>query len=158
MIARRAGVRPLSSRSFVCCLVLLSLEGCGSEDNGVLVPVVGTLTYNDKPLTKGEINFIPEKGGGARGAHGTINEDGRYTLSSYGVDDGAHPGKYKVTILSRGEDLPVPAKKKKQMMEEDMQGSGKLLIPAKYANPTQSGLTADVVVGTANEFNFSLKD
>jgi len=140
-----------------CCIASLSLAGCSGEDNGVLVPVSGTVTYKGAPLTKGEINFIPEQAA-ARGARGTIGEDGRFTLSSYGVDDGAHPGKYKVTIISRGDDLPIPAKKKGKMMEEDMQGTGKLLIPSKYTMPMTSNLSAEVVDGGSNDIKFDLKD
>lgn len=141
-----------------CCLLSLPLAGCGGEDNGTLVPVSGTVTYNGSPLTKGEIQFIPAQASGARGAQGAIGEDGRYALSSYGLNDGAHPGKYNVTIIARGEDLPIPKKKKGQMMEEDMQGSGKLLIPKKYGVAKDSGLSADVTVGGINEFKFDLKD
>lgn len=140
-----------------CCIATVSLAGCSGEDNGILVPVTGTVTYKGAPLTKGEINFVPEQGG-ARGARGTIGEDGRFTLSSYGVDDGAHPGKYKVTVISRGDDLPIPAKKKGKMMEEDMQGSGKLLIPLKFTMPMTSGLSAEVVASGSNDIKLDLKD
>jgi hypothetical protein len=144
--------------ALLACGIMLLTAGCGGEDNGVLVPVSGTVTYNGSPLTKGEIQFIPEQATGARGAQGNIQEDGSYSLSSYGLNDGAHPGKYKVTVIARGPDLPIPKKKKGQMMEEDMQGSGKLLIPKKYGFAAQSGLTADVVAGGGNQFKFDLKD
>lgn len=144
------------STFFSCCFGLAVLSGCGGEDNGVLIPVSGTVTYKGAPLTKGEVNFIPVATTG-RGAHGTIGEDGRFTLSSYGVDDGAHPGKYKVTVISRGDDLPIPAKKKGKMMEEDMQGTGKLLIPSKYTQPMTSDLDADVPTVGTSDFKFDLK-
>ncbi len=141
----------------VCFIIAGSLAGCGDEGNGVLVPVTGKVTYKGQPLTRGEVNFIPEQAG-SRGARGTIGEDGHFTLSSYGVNDGAHPGKYKVTIVSRGDDLPIPAKKKGRMMEEDMQGSGKLLIPQKYTQPMTSGLSKEIAVEGEHDFTFDLTD
>ena len=63
-----------------------------------------------------------------------------------------------MSIISRGEDLPIPKKKKGRMMEEDMQGSGPLLIPKKYGFAKESGLNAEVTVGGTNVFKFDLKD
>jgi len=98
----------------------------------------------------------PRWPGIVRGGHATIDEQGGYILGTYDVGDGAYVGKYKVTIISRGPDLPIPPRKKGKMLEEDMQGSGKPLIPARYSNPMTSGLSAEVVKDKPNEINFDL--
>jgi hypothetical protein len=136
---------------------LLALSGCGGGVEGI-TPVHGTVTYKGQPLTEGEVNFVPDGGGPARGARGLLDSSGYYTLGTFDAADGAYAGKYKVTVIARGPDLPVPARKKGKMMEEDMQGSGKPLIPRRYFNPTTSQLSAEVVDGKTNEINFELKD
>ena len=134
-------------------LTLGSLStGCG-DPNGAIA-VSGTVTYQGKPVV-GEIQFVPETAG-TRSAIGALDSSGRFRLSSFGTNDGALPGKYKVAVISRGPDKPVPAKKKGKMMEEDMQGSGDELIPKKYFIAETSGLTAEVSA-SSRDFTFDLK-
>src|SRR4051812_32223503 len=78
--------------------------GCGGGDPeaGQVVPVSGTVTYMDKPVAKGSILFQPEKG---RAAQGTV-ENGKFTLSTYGENDGALPGKHKVALIATEEVAP----------------------------------------------------
>ena len=127
--------------------------GCG-DPNGVIA-VSGTVTYGGKPVV-GEIQFIPEKAG-TRSATGSLDSAGYFRLSSFGSNDGALPGKYKVAVISQGPDKPVPAKKKGKMMDEDMQGSGDALIPKKYLNAATSGLAAEVS-SSSHAFAFDLPD
>ena len=77
------------------------MTSCGGTDDGLgkRFPVSGTVTYNGKPLEKGAISFVPEDRGGI-GATGSI-ENGSYTLSTGGNNDGARAGKYKVTITAK---------------------------------------------------------
>ena len=71
------------------------LSGCGGGDaNERTVPVSGTLTVEGKPVAKGTIHFHPAKGRPASG----IVKDGKFTLSTYGEDDGVIPGKNKVAL------------------------------------------------------------
>ena len=135
--------------------LMISMAGCWGDDNGVLVPVSGTVTCNGESLSTGEINFVPEQTT-ARGAHGVILPDGSFKLSSYGIEDGAHPGKYKVTVIARGEDIASPENLKGSMMEEDMQGTGRYLVPTKYTSSTTTDLVADVSVSSSNHFAFKL--
>ena len=62
-------------------------------------PVSGTVTYRDQPVKHGQIHFLPETVGG-RSATGVI-EDGWYSLTTMVPNDGAVPGKYQVTIVSK---------------------------------------------------------
>ena len=76
------------------------MTSCGTDDGlGKRYPVSGTVTYNGKPLEKGKISFVPEDPKNV-GASGAI-ENGSYTLSTGGQDDGARAGKYKVTITAK---------------------------------------------------------
>jgi hypothetical protein len=140
---------------FTMAMALLCMVGCGN--NHGCVPVGGTVSYKGKPVTEGEVSFIPVEGDGRTG-RGEISSSGVYQLTSFNPGDGVVPGKYKVSVVSRGPDKPVPAKKKGWMMEEDMQGSGDPLIPAKYFMPETSGLDREVSAGKANSFDFELTD
>ena len=80
---------------------LLVMASCGTDDGlGKRYPVSGTVTYNGKPLEKGEISFVTEDLTKNFGATGIIT-NGSYTLSTGGNDDGAQAGKYKVTITAK---------------------------------------------------------
>ena len=69
----------------------LVLASCGSDDGlGKRYPVSGTVTYNGKPLEKGDISFVAEDAKANIGASGRIT-DGAYSLSTGGNDDGRRP-------------------------------------------------------------------
>ena len=131
------------------------LVGCGGEPG--LVTVTGKVTYKGQPVAKGQIYFTPEKGS-ARAAESPLDASGTYRLGTFDVGDGAYPGRYQVSIVSRGEDKEKPAgKKAKAVMDEDMQGTGEPLIPKKYFSPETSRLNADVPEG-GGAFDFDLTD
>jgi hypothetical protein len=149
--------------------VALSLASCGGEGDafGKRYPVSGTVTYNGQPLEKGAISFVPETGAGATG----IIEKGSYALSTGGEQDGAMPGKYKVTITAR-EDSEALAKaefaKVSKRPESEITaiprqflanaaGSAKSLIPAGYGDVRSTSLTAEVKAET-NTFPFTISD
>ena len=140
--------------------------GCG-DDTGLdkRYPVSGTVTYNHKPLEKGQISFIPTDPS-KRPANGTI-VDGRYTLTTATSGDGALPGTYKVSIVSkqiRPEDeakiKETPVKTggtPRQQLTGRAAARAKDLIPAKYMSPRSTPLTREVKAET-NRFDFELED
>ncbi len=69
------------------CLSLLLPVGC--SDNG-LVEVTGQVTFDDKPLEKGTISFLPADGKGPSAA--AVIEQGAYSVK-------VAPGAKKVEIL-----------------------------------------------------------
>src|SRR5262245_22519133 len=92
----------------------------GCSDNSGLprrYPVSGTVTYNGKLLKKGNINFAPD-GPGGRAAGGTIT-DGKYSLTTQDPDDGAVPGKYKVSVVAKATDTSQVDLKIKGAVTED---------------------------------------
>ena len=134
----------------------LGSAGCGGGEPGV-IPVSGRITYKGEPVTTGEVYFSPESSSN-RGAQGTLDSNGNYTLGTFSANDGAYAGTYKVSVVSRGPDKPIPAKKVGKVLEEDMQGTGDPLIPQKYFTPDASGLKAEVTDGGSNTFDFDLTD
>jgi hypothetical protein len=134
--------RPL--RGLIVLVTLAcGLAGCDSDPTAVsAVPAAGTVTYKSKPLAKGTIQFVPEVG---RPASGEI-VDGKFTLSTYGTDDGAIPGKHKVAVTSATE-------------EKTKDGDTRLkhLIPEAYSGPDSSGLVIEIPKRGITKIEIELK-
>jgi hypothetical protein len=96
------------------------------------------VTVHGKPLPEGTILFVPQ--GGPAGVS-NLNEDGSYRILSRKPGDGALIGVHKVAIIPpvRGKVANAPK------------------VPAKYRDPSTSGLTAEVKKGE-NILNFDLTD
>jgi hypothetical protein len=125
-------------------LLLLSvfLTGCGGPH---AASVTGTVVYDGQPLTTGAVVFQPVHDGPI--AIGDIQSDGSYTLS-VGDAAGVDPGDYRVTVAASE---PMP-----EATPENPQPLPKSLIPARYSNADQSGLTFKVEPGS-NRFDIKLE-
>jgi hypothetical protein len=109
------------------------LTGCGGSDAPVADSLLrGTVTVNNKPVTTGTVTAYK---GGSKVMESGINPDGTYEF--------ANPagGEYQLTVT--GTDTPTPY------------GKG-VKIPARYADPAQSGLTATVTAGQKNTKDLAL--
>jgi hypothetical protein len=101
------GVRPLAVHAAFFVLAML-LAGCGTS--GIYAVRGQIVDKNGNPvetLKGGAIAFehLDKKGG----AHGTIDEKGRFTLSTERPGDGAYEGKHKVVITRpRGASPEMP--------------------------------------------------
>lgn len=127
------------------------LSGCGSEGTADTEPVTGTVTYNGAPVADASVTFTPEKG---RPATGITDAAGKFTLTTFAKDDGAVPGKHKVAVAPNASQIaPMPG-----TPEAAAAAAGKPPFPARYSNPEQSGLTAEVKAGGDNDFTFPLTD
>ena len=90
------------------CIVLaaatvLPCWGCKTNEGphiGSTVPVKGKITYQGKPISQGRIIFEPTDA--SRPAHGTINKDGTFELSTFKHGDGAVPGTHRITVEGAG--------------------------------------------------------
>lgn len=132
--------------------ISVTLVGCGGSDGRL--GLKGTVTLDGQPLTEGAIVFIPEPGTQGPAAGGKI-VDGQFTVAAAkGTMTGAF--RVKITALRKtGKKVFDPT--------AQMQGSGardelvdelKQYIPARYNS--KSELTADVVDGGKNRFEFAL--
>jgi hypothetical protein len=122
------------------CLVVC---GCGQDANAPkLVPVSGTVTLDDKPLSGAVLTFTPTgdtRGGGATGRTGP---DGKYTLKEPRGGSGAVAGAYKVVISKRvmpdGSDVPA------DYNVPEMDSPARETLPAHYSSPEQTTLIKTV--------------
>jgi hypothetical protein len=58
------------------------------------------MTYDGKPAAGARVFLYPEDEEFTPGLqpHGTVGEDGTYHITTYRRNDGAAPGKYKITV------------------------------------------------------------
>lgn len=139
-------------RSVFCLLALATLAisvGCsGAAGTSPTAPVTGVVTYKGAPVANASVTFTPASG---RPANGVTDASGKYTLSTFGNQDGAVLGTHKVTITSAAESPPMPG------TPEAASYVPPATFPAKYGDATLSGFTADVKSGS-NTFNFDMVD
>ncbi|WP_406694704.1 hypothetical protein V5E97_26990 [Singulisphaera sp. Ch08] len=168
LIHRILSVRPALFVA-LASLIVMGL-GCG-DDSGVATryPVSGKVTYKGAPIKKASINLVPNDPEG-RPAGGKV-VDGEYVLTTVNTDDGAIPGKYKVTIDDRELDADAmrasadaEAKKKGvsySVIPQHLQAGAlkkmKSLLPGKYQIASTSDLEVEVK-NESNTFNLELKD
>lgn len=147
-----------ASRLVLVALVMASvaLVGCGGKKSvpgrPKTVPVKVTVLYRGVPVAEANVQFLPEGSGNA--ATGVTDANGVGRLTTFDQNDGAVPGKYRVTIRkslqvggsnsSDPDAPPVPATYREE-------------LPAKYMAPETSGLTAEVSE-SQKEFTFELTD
>lgn len=131
-------------RLWLTATICLLISGCGSNHD--LAKVVGTITYDGEPLPGATVAFHPTSG--QRVGMGKTNSDGRYVLSTYGIDDGAIFGDHRVTVVKReagSGGMPRPGTK-----------PPKPLIAQRYFDVATSGLTATVENRRKNVIDFDL--
>jgi hypothetical protein len=92
-------------------------------------PVSGTVLCNGRPVGNGKIVFVPPAPAGQQATGQIIN--GKYSLTSVALNDGAFPGTYRVVIVSAS-------------------------VPARYQSQATTGLVAMVQRG-ANVMDFDLR-
>lgn len=86
-------------RALLLLSSVLLLVGCGTES--ATVPVSGTVTYNDEPVTQGRVMFVPisqdNPSHPGKSAYAEVAADGTFTLTTYEEGDGAIAGTHRVT-------------------------------------------------------------
>jgi hypothetical protein len=133
----------------------VGIWGCGGGVNqpGMpkqpTTPVTGILKYQGKPVPKATVTF--QSLDGKISSRGTTDAAGIFTLSTYGSNDGAPPGTYKVMAAVSGVTEIEPG-----VLAPEPPGGFKSPIPTKYANPATTDVTQQVKEGK-NELLIELK-
>ena len=154
-------VRSFTLVLFACVFCTL---GCNTSE---LVPVSGVVTLEGTPVSMGRIEFHPSSG---RPATGKIGGDGRYHLTTYKDNDGAKPGKYRVSITSRilpdadgpiyksfeDEMRGIPTVPEKSKKSDKNSGRFEWIVPEIYSDQASSDLVAEVK-HESGDINFELK-
>jgi len=132
-------------------VAVLAISGCSGVKTPPVGQVGGIVTLDGQPLTKGQVQFVPDSSKGTKGrmAVGLIGNDGRFSLTAFKPGDGALVGFHKVVIICEEE---MPAFDPKSPPPPP-----KSLIPIRYTDPNTSGLTAEVKSAGKNDFTFALE-
>ena len=154
-------------------VVVVCVWGC-SKPSGTrpLAPATGVVTFKGKPMENARVAFHLTDAA-AEFSYGVTDAEGKFKMSTYGVNDGAIVGKHKVTISKV--DLPaVKVDAKETVMKGDyvasmpgyeaMMGIGgkkavvpKEELPAKYSDPKTSQIVVEVKTDAAsNTYKFDL--
>lgn len=127
-------------------LLGLAMIGCGPRRDPNLPPTAaasGQVMYNGKPIDHGAVTLHPV--GEGNPAVGAIDENGKFTLSTYTRGDGAVIGSHKVTI-----DIPPPL---------DGIAAGEVLsVPRAYTDPATSPLSVEITAKGRNELQLVVED
>jgi len=121
--------------------VAVMLSGCG-DAGPKRYPVRGRVTYEGKPVTTGNVTFVPEHG---PMAGGTIGPDGSYTLQ-------AVAGTHRVAVKA----VPAPPPGMNPMQNPEGYVPPAPLVPAKYNRTATSGLTVEVKATDENVADLAL--
>lgn len=116
---------PSHRRAWFVIVSALVAAGCG-DDRPDRVPVSGQVLIDGQPLTCGFVRVMPVN---ARPATGTIGPDGRFTLTSFGQQDGCVPGKHPAMVLA---------------VESVGANAQRWHAPKEYGNVATSGLEVEI--------------
>jgi hypothetical protein len=142
-------IMPRSFCGFLVCASLL-LAGCGGGTGVKTYPVKGTVTYRGQPLPDAAVTFYPSQG---RHAAGLTDAQGTFFLSTFNPKDGAPAGTYQVGITEAVlETPPMPGTGGPELQPKPPR------FPARYTDPNQSTLTAEVKPDGENDFKFDLTE
>jgi hypothetical protein len=146
---------------FAVVVGLSLVAGC-SRGGTPLGRVTGKVTLNGQPLEGAQLTFTAKDA--PRAALGTTDAQGVYSLTTFAPNDGAPLGHHTVTITMPAKNAPDMSAGKPdaaygaamKQAAKGVQVRGKE-IPAKYANPLTSNLSADVKSGNNADVNFDLQ-
>ena len=138
-------------------LVVALTVGCQRDTGPLMGHVTGIVSYQGKPLVKARVTFQPTTKG-TPAAIGVTDTAGKYSLSTFGKNDGAIVGPCKIAVELRAPfEGTVPESMNAAVAAAEFADQGKPLIPEKYFSSESSGLSAEVKPGL-NTLDLSLRD
>lgn len=172
MVTEKTAVRYIGWM-IVPAIVLCVVIGCG-QDGEPVAEASGVVTFNGKPVENAKVAFLPKEGG-SRFSHGTTDAQGRFKLSTNGLNDGGLIGKHTVTVSKV--DVPteggkgIDAEKMKEGgIAAGMTDYGKMMsiggskpaevkneIPDKFKDAKTSGIELEITEKGPNEFQLKLE-
>ena len=125
-------------------------SGCGNANDGPeTYPTTGTVTYQSQPVSGATVIFFPTDD--SQAAQAITNEDGSFEVYTY-----YDMGRQEKPGIAAGEYRVTATKLDRESIKTTLQPP-KDLLPSKYGNVKNSGLTATVTPGEENHFEFELK-
>jgi hypothetical protein len=137
----------------VLLLILPVALGCGSGDNHKPVfPVQGEAFQGSKPVAGAVVAFHPVGGDAdAPRPYGTVDDNGKFQLTTYQPNDGAPVGEYVVTVLW------LDAPKASAIGGSESKAAGVDRLRNAYSDPKTSKLRATVKSDASNPVRLDVK-
>ena len=126
-------------RHFVAVFAILLIVGCGGSDQKEVEPVSGSVVLDGQIPVDATVVFHPinrDEDDRTPVPRGTVKSDGTFEMRTYGANDGAPIGDYKVTFSWQGD-----LSQYKDLSEDEIDALPELM-PEKYT----SSKTTDVKV------------
>ena len=127
---------------------VILVTGCGGNATPATAPVSGQVIFEGTPVTNATVTFTPEAG---RPATGSIDGEGRFSLSTFRPNDGAVPGRHRVTFGSTAE-VPMPGTPEAKGSKAD-----KPPFPKRYGGLSTTDLEIDVPAGGLADLTIELQ-
>ena len=144
--------RPVLASLLFAALALAA--GCSKDKDGreelPTSPARGIVTYKGKAVSDATVGFVSLDN--KIRASGKTDGVGSFVLSTYGQQDGAPPGRYKVTVA-----VSLAKEIEPGVLEDEPPGGFKSWIPIKYANPATTDILVEITEGGKNDFTIDLK-
>jgi hypothetical protein len=152
-----------------CGLLVAIIAACaigctgGSGNRRPIKPVKVSVTYKGSPVAEATVTFISQEGQPSA-AFGKTDNQGVAKLTTPALGEGAVLGKQKVVINKEQILNNVRVADQESPDYAPLPPGGaplpkvKHLVPAKYAAPGTTTLTADVTSSGSNDFKFELTD
>lgn len=144
--------------------MLTWFPGCGPGDRVEVHPTKGVVLFEGEPMMGGgSIAFVPLNGQAGKAAGGTIDEEGRFTMSTYEPDDGSMAGEFRAVIMQstvdeieyEGDtDVAGAVADASEEFTETVPTDKR--IPIEYADSARSPLTVEVKADEQNELTLEL--
>jgi hypothetical protein len=151
-------------------MVGMLLAGCWGGDatkgRAKVYKVSGTVTYVGNPVIGAVVTFSPQEKN-QPAAVGRTDDAGEFSLTTYGGNDGAAAGEFKVLVMltdSSPEPVPEAAHSpdgrnvgNAHSAQTSTKSKSLSLLPIKYSDIEQTPLTAKVDPKGNNHFTLELK-
>lgn len=145
----------------VCMVLLVGCSGATQDPNRPKTyPVKGTVTHKGQPVEGAMVTFMAQTPEG-RGATGRTDASGQFLLTTFGGNDGAMAGDYKISVSKiqvEGALSQEEAQKYQEKGKPLPPTVTKDLLPAKYKNAATSGLKTTVKADGDNTVKLDLTD
>lgn len=147
---------------------VFALAGCSSSEDEwsrnlpETVPAEGVVLLDGKPVEGAVVVFSPVAPG-KYPAQGVTDTDGEFSLKAFPSKEGAVAGSYQVGVTKNVE--KPTGKARKENFGPDAEHAADLpppsewenLLPNRYANPANSGLTMEIPADGTSELKIELK-
>jgi hypothetical protein len=136
------------------------LVGCGDSKKTVY-KASGIALYDDNtPLKNVRLNFYPSAAlmEGENAPHAETDENGKFQLSTYGDNDGAPAGEYKVTVSPAAPMLKPPGPGEKPTTTPGkMPQMTKLDVASEYLTPEKTTAKVTITTGDNSQLKVQVK-